>query len=75
MPAWRWHEGSESGDEGERRKLDGGRAIGPGPLEFKVHVAVVEDAQVVVGERRTQDIAAQPLAAGLVVGGDARGCL
>jgi hypothetical protein len=62
-------------DEGERRKVDGGRAIAPGPLEVEADSAVVEDAQPVVGVRRAQDAPAQPLPAGLVVGGDARGSL
>lgn len=75
MAPWRWHERRETGDESERRKVDGGGSVGPRTLEVEADVSVVEDGETVIGQRRAQDVAAQALAAILVVGGDARGSL
>jgi hypothetical protein len=69
------NQGSESGDEGERLDVHGRSAVGPRLLEVQPHGSFGQDAQPVVGQGRTQDVPAQPFAARLVVGGDARGSL
>jgi hypothetical protein len=41
------------------------------PNEVQVDVAIVEKLETVIGERGTQDVAAQPFPAWFVVAGDA----
>jgi hypothetical protein len=72
VPARRWHQSRETRDEGERRKVHRGGAIGPGLLEVQPHRLFRQDVQSVIGQRGTQEVATQALAAGLVVGGDTR---
>ena len=59
MPLRRRDERSQSSDQGERRKIDGARAIGPGLLELQSHVAVAEDLETIIGERWAQDVSAK----------------
>ena len=71
LPPGRWYQGSKSRDESERVHLDRRSTIQPRPLELETDVSVVEDAEPVIGQRRAQDVAAQPFPPLLVVGGDA----
>jgi hypothetical protein len=65
----------ETGNESERRKVDGGGSVGPRTLEVETDVSIVEDGEAVIGQWWAEDVAAQALAAILVVGGDASGSL
>jgi hypothetical protein len=69
MPEWRGNQRREARNQGQRLKLNRTGAIGPWFLELQLHVSVGQDVQAVVGQWRSQDIATQSLATGLVVGG------
>jgi hypothetical protein len=75
MPAWGWHESREPGNEGERRQLNRRCSVRPRLFELETDASIVEDAESVVGEWRTQDVAAQSFAPLFVIGGDTSGGL
>src|SRR5436190_2093620 len=71
VAARRRHDGGEPSDEGSGLQDDAGGAVGPGTLEVELNGSPWQDLEPVVGQGRTEDVAAQGFSAGLVVGGDA----
>jgi hypothetical protein len=64
------HDGREARHQGSGLEVDGGGAVAKGLLEEDADPAIGEAKEPVVGQRRTQDVAAQGLAPALVVGVD-----
>lgn len=64
-------EGGQAGEEGADAHRDVGGSVGPGPFELDGDEVAAEDLQAVEGQRGSQEVTAEGLETGAVVGLDA----